>query len=103
MRIVTNQLASVSTANILERDGKLLLDLNAELSGAIAQRYGGLGIIFHVCAEETDFYRQLRDLRDAGLSEEFLNVLRAVRNAGIEYVDINADGDVVEGLPTFDW
>jgi hypothetical protein len=149
-KILTRQVASVSTAHILKADGVLLLDMHDGLPRTIARRYGGmgfafwlqsfkapsitespprcdgievsvhvdldeadsvasssrcgdLGISFHLNLDEAEFERQIEDLREAGISDVFVNVLRAVHAAGIDCVELSRDGGLIEGLPVFEW
>ena len=149
-KILTRQVASVSTAHILKADGVLLLDMHDGLPRTIARRYGGmgfafwlqsfkassvtespprcagigvsvhvdldeadsvasssrcgdLGISFHLNLDEAEFECQIEDLREAGISDAFVNVLGAVHAAGMDCVELSPDGGLIEGLPVFEW
>jgi hypothetical protein len=79
------------------------LDLDEVDSVASSSRCGGLGISFHLNLDEAEFERQIEDLREVGISDAFVNVLRAVHAAGIDRVELSRDGGLIEGLPTFEW
>ena len=143
-KILTRQVASVSTAHILKADGILLLDMHDGLPRTIARRYGGmgfafwlqsfkapsvpenpprcdgievsvhldldeadsvasssrcgdLGISFHLNLNEAEFERQIEDLREAGISDVFVNVLRAVHAAGIDLLSLAATAALLRG------
>lgn len=73
------------------------------MPGAVAQRFLGTGTLIFVRSDEDELETQLDEFRAAGFSNVCIGLLRFVHEAGIDYVDIHADGEVVDGLPVFDW
>ena len=91
------QMPHLSTAHITAEDGaQLRLNLVRD-SLAVIERGRGHIIHFEPDSIEDDFRS------DHGFSREFRDMLHYLARFGFGYVRLDPDGDVIPGLPTFDW
>lgn len=91
------QVPVISTQHITAADGAQLV--KAEPRDVLATLYESTGHIIHSDSDE--------DLAEAFPANRFSDAFRALvlhfRTLGFEYLRIDAHGDVVPGLQTFDW
>lgn len=99
MTFTIYQCADIRTTHITARDGALLE--TAEFPGLVADfETGALVAVF---VNEDLFERQIEELKSAGFSEAFLNIMKELHKQGIPYVRFDGDGEEVEGAPVHDW
>lgn len=92
----------VSTAHITEKDNELLgqedLAVNAAIS-AYGYEYGFYVYSSDGATSEADFAR----MKEAGFSEELLNLIRIAYERGCKFLTLDRDGPIYNDLPQFDW
>lgn len=89
----------LSTAHITLEDHDLLA---GEHPHPIRYPYN-YGWFVHVPEDATLRPEFIRDLEIIGFSAEFVALVRKAMDEGCCYICLDQDGDVEDGLPTFDW
>ena len=97
----TQTWACVSTGYLEESD--LVLISQADAPGKTAEHVRGYGSYFYVPdkvsvpdTEWLEYYEQ--ELRDFGLSERFLEIVRLARESDIQYINFDRDGGYIQGM-----
>jgi hypothetical protein len=50
-----------------------------------------------------EFEEQAQSARESGFSDAFVALLKYASSLGVERVQLDSDGDELDGLPSFDW
>lgn len=108
----------LSTGHVTKQDGSLLESFS---SGRGCRRPGTIEVLgtdtrhsmprmeshtygwFVFVCQDADLQEQAKALALAGFSEEFVALYRTARKQGIQIIDLDRDGEEVDGLPRFDW
>jgi hypothetical protein len=91
------KMLDISTRHITPGDATLLGERGFHefpLTVYLKREYGWFILVSEDVEED--------ELREAGLSEAFVNVFRYAKAAGAGWIMLDADGDIVQ-LPTNDW
>jgi hypothetical protein len=91
----------VSTSHITKDDGDQLTLLSKRTSGLSVRpfEYG-----WYVPVRQGEgFNRQLEQARIDTLSSAFLRLLKKCQELDIQLLQLDSDGEVIDGLPTLDW
>lgn len=96
--------ADLSTAHITKADGQLLAEATKDTPLVCGVDPRGYGTWLYVPTPEVwrDYDFRSKCLA-AGYSHDFCNLLQQVSAAGYLYLCLDRDGEVVDGLPQFDW
>lgn len=107
MKFVTYPYADVSTCHITEEDGALI---NADgcphrmaKMDPFPGECDGPGVFMWVPGSDDELETDITEMKEFGFSEAFCDLMRGLYEQGISYVRIHAEGDEVEGAPTFEW
>jgi hypothetical protein len=100
-KFTTYKIADISTCHITEKDGQLLEKKRCPLR--LAETDSKSGTILWVPQDAETWLDEQRTLIELGFSEAFLNIMQALHEQKIEYVRFDADSDVDDEWPTFDW
>jgi hypothetical protein len=90
----------MSTAHVTREEGAALArNTNYPITGQLS---GGYGTLIHLSDDynAAEFKKLFTSFGLLPATAELLNQLRC---AGFQYVIFDADGPVVDGLPTFEW
>lgn len=96
MTFTTYTFADVSTAYFAKSDLPLLLDPAIEYH--LANEDDSSGSFFYIPDDEGCLEDAIPTWRAQGLSERFIEIVRALSQQGIRYVRLQADGLDIEGL-----
>jgi len=94
MEIPVYPMAVISTAHITKDDGA---SLRHHRNWRMQDEWSDLLAV--PPASEMDEF----EASSEGFSPEFIALMKLIREKGFEYVRFDADGDVIEGLPTIEW
>lgn len=89
----------ISSSHITAQDGRILTEAPEDVEGHLC-RLGDTGDILVMDEENKNL---ITEWQQAGLSSAFIDLMLRMRGLGYCYVRIDADGDVLDGLPTFEW
>jgi hypothetical protein len=92
------QYADVATAYLKESDWELMSDAN--VPGHLAKLDGGVGDFYHVCVDDQNMFYgfYVPKWEKAGLSNQFIEIMKYLYEQKIPYVRFDADGSDVKGM-----
>ena len=104
VKLPSYTVAEVSTIHISKRDDEILRERWDDPRSAVPGigRYEG-GYILYTLPEMHDQEQWREDMKANGLSDEFYALWLLAAQQGHYLLRIDADGEVVEGLPKFEW
>jgi hypothetical protein len=99
---------TLSTAHMTEKESKLLAAMaksHAHEPGCTALWVSdtGYGYLIRVNLDPEYVEQQDQDIIDEDLSDGILGTVRFARYHGARWLRFDRDGDIVNGLPTWDW
>ncbi len=94
-----------SNHHITREDDDVLLRIAGMVGTPVMVAASGYGYLIslmpHCDDEQVASFKE--HFTDAGLSSAFLQLWDVVRTNGFGLLQLDRDGDVIDGLPTFDW
>jgi hypothetical protein len=91
----------ISTGHITYEDSQTLLWKHESFpTRVIAHEYGWWICVYDKKTQKESVYP---GMRKQGYSEAFIDMMRMAADANCSWINLDSDGDYLEGLETFDW
>ncbi len=94
--------AVVSTKHITFEDS-IKLNLAEEQRQLVVFSKGDYGWFVHVPSEPDVMQMHMLQACDFGFSPAFLDIFKRAHDQGCDFLCLDRDGEVIEGLQAFDW
>lgn len=104
-KLPKEQVTVISTAHITRGDSKSFDEApDQDMDGGwlLVEKHQ-YGYWCCVPRDDASFEEYVENLRKLGYSAAFRGLLRMAKDQGINWVNLDGDGYVIEGLPTFEW
>ena len=95
----------ISTIHITFQDSKILQSHAAskDLGDLIVYEKGEYGWFIYVSLDRSDFKEWIEPMQAAGLSDDFLNIVRFAHRHKCKWIEMDRDGAQYDKLPTHEW
>ncbi len=98
----TKRMIDLSTSHISHEDFRLFGAVRGLTPRTVPHEYG---LVVFVASDSRYVQDAVDCMRGVGISKEFIAIYKAAADLGDDVMIINfdRDGDVIDGLPTFNW